>query len=84
MLRPVYDAANGHDGFVSLEVAPDLAYDTAATIVEGRRLHAAVNRPNLMIKVPATKPGLPAIRQLIADGININVTLIFSLERYAG
>ncbi len=83
VLRPVYDAAGGHDGCVSLEVAPDLAHDTAATIAEGRRLHAAVNRPNLMIKVPATKAGLPAIRQLIADGININVTLIFSLERYA-
>jgi transaldolase len=83
VLRPVYAAASGHDGFVSLEVAPDLAFDTAATVAEGRRLHAAVNRPNLMIKVPATKPGLPAIRQLLADGININVTLIFSLERYA-
>ena len=83
VLRGVYDVAEGHDGFVSLEVAPDLAHDTAATIAEGRRLHAAVNRPNLMIKVPATKAGLPAIRQLLADGININVTLIFSLERYA-
>lgn len=83
VMRPVYDAHQGHDGFVSLEVAPDLAYDTEATIAEARRLHAAVNRPNLMIKVPATQAGVPAIRQLIADGININVTLIFSLERYA-
>lgn len=83
ILRPVYDAAAGHDGCVSLEVAPDLANDTAATIAEARRLHAAVDRPNLMVKVPATLAGLPAIRQLIADGININVTLIFSLERYA-
>lgn len=83
VLRPVYDAAGGHDGFVSLEVAPDLAHDTAATIAEARRLHAAVNRPNLMVKVPATLAGVPAVRQLIADGININVTLIFSLERYA-
>jgi transaldolase len=83
ILRPVYDAAEGHDGCVSLEVAPDLAHDTAATIAEARRLHAAVARPNLMVKVPATLAGIPAIRQLIADGININVTLIFSLERYA-
>ncbi|MCB0071578.1 MAG: transaldolase [Caldilineaceae bacterium] len=83
IMRPVYDGANGQDGFVSLEVAPDLAYDTDATIAEARRLHAAVQRPNLMVKVPATKAGIPAIRQLIADGININVTLIFSLDRYA-
>lgn len=82
-LRSVYDAGNGHDGFVSIEVAPDLAYDTEATIAEARRLHAAVNRPNLMVKVPATEAGIPAIRRLIADGININVTLIFGLERYA-
>ncbi len=83
VMRPVYDANQRHDGFVSLEVAPDLAFDTAATITEARRLHAAVARPNLMVKVPATQAGIPAIRQLIADGININVTLIFSLERYA-
>ncbi len=83
VLRPVYDARNGQDGFVSLEVAPDLAHDTAATIAEARRLHAAVARPNLMVKVPATLAGVPAIRQLIADGININVTLIFGLERFA-
>lgn len=83
VLRPIYDASNGQDGFVSLEVAPDLAHDTEATIHEARRLHEAVNRPNLMVKVPATLEGIPAIRQLIADGININVTLIFSLERYA-
>ncbi len=82
VLRPVYDANNGHDGFVSLEVAPDLAYDTQGTINEARRLHAMVDRPNLMIKVPATEPGLEAIRTLIADGINVNVTLIFSLDRY--
>jgi transaldolase len=83
VLRPVYDAAGGHDGFVSLEVAPTLAHDTEGTIAEARRLHAAVNRPNLMIKVPATRAGLPAIRRLIADGICVNVTLIFSLDRYA-
>ncbi|MCB0043912.1 MAG: transaldolase [Caldilineaceae bacterium] len=83
VLRPVYDANRGQDGFVSLEVAPDLAYDTEATIAEARRLHKWVNRPNLMVKVPATEAGLEAIRRLTADGININVTLIFSLDRYA-
>ena len=83
VLRPVYDRQGGHDGFVSLEVAPTLAYETEATVAEARRLHAAVNRPNLMIKVPATLEGVDAVRQLIADGINVNVTLIFSLERYA-
>jgi transaldolase len=83
VLRPVYDRAQGHDGFVSLEVAPTLAYDTEATVAEARRLHGLVNRPNLMVKVPATQEGIDAIRRLIADGININVTLIFSLERYA-
>ena len=83
VLRPVYNASDGQDGFVSLEVAPDLAYDTAATVAEAKRLHAAVDRVNLMIKVPATEAGIPAIRTLIAAGININVTLIFSLERYA-
>ncbi|MCB0188629.1 MAG: transaldolase, partial [Caldilineaceae bacterium] len=83
VLAPVYEASNGSDGFVSIEVAPDLAYDTEATIEEARRLHGAVDRPNVMVKVPATEPGIAAIRQLISDGININVTLIFSLERYA-
>ncbi len=83
ILRLVYDSSNGRDGFASLEVAPDLADDTEATIDEARRLHKAVNRPNLMIKVPATLAGIPAIRQLTADGINVNITLIFSLERYA-
>lgn len=83
VLRPVYDARGGHDGFVSLEVAPDLAYDTEATVAEALRLHGMVNRPNLMVKVPATQPGIDAIRRLIAAGLNINVTLIFSLERYA-
>lgn len=83
VLAPVYQESGGTDGFVSIEVAPDLAYDTAATIEEARRLHKSVNRPNVMVKVPATEPGIAAIRQLISDGININVTLIFSLERYA-
>jgi transaldolase len=81
-LRPVYDQHDGQDGFVSLEVAPDLAYDTEATIVEAKRLHEQVNRPNLMIKVPATLEGLPAVRELIRSGINVNVTLIFSSDRY--
>jgi transaldolase len=83
VLRPVYEATNGVDGMVSLEVSPDLAHDTEATIREARELHARVNRPNVMIKVPATLAGLPAIEQLIADGLNINITLLFSVERYA-
>jgi len=83
VLRPVYERMERRDGFVSIEVAPNLAYDTNATIAEARRLHAAVDRPNLMVKVPATEAGIPAIRQLISEGININVTLIFGLERYA-
>jgi transaldolase len=83
ILRPVYEAANHCDGFVSIEVAPDLADDTEATIAEARRLFAAVDRPNVMVKVPATQPGIAAIRQLISEGINVNVTLIFGLTRYA-
>ncbi len=83
VLSPVYKRTHQRDGFVSIEVAPDLASDTNATIEEARRLHAAVNRPNVMVKVPATRPGIEAIRQLISDGININVTLIFGLDRYA-
>ena len=81
-LRPVYDRLGGHDGFVSLEVSPYLAMDTEGTIAEARRLWAAVDRPNLMIKVPGTVPGTPAIRQLLAEGININITLLFALEAY--
>jgi len=83
LLRGVFDASGGHDGFVSLEVSPKLAHDTAATVAEAKRLHAAVGRPNLMIKVPATPEGMPAIRELIAAGLSINVTLIFSLAAYA-
>lgn len=83
VLRPVYAATDRHDGYVSIEVAPDLAYNADATIAEARRLFAAVNRPNVMVKVPATKAGLAAIRQLISEGINVNVTLIFGLDRYA-
>jgi transaldolase len=82
VLRPVYDRLAGADGFVSLEVDPFLASDTRGTIAEARRLFAAVNRPNLMIKVPATTEGLPAIRTLISEGTHVNVTLIFSLDRY--
>ena len=71
--RTVYDRTNGKDGYVSLEVNPHLAHDTNGTIVEARRLWAALNRPNVFIKVPATAEGLPAIQQLISEGINVNV-----------
>ncbi len=83
ILRPVYDASDGADGFVSLEVSPLLAHDTAGTLDEAARLFACVDRPNLMIKIPATPEGLPAIEESIARGINVNVTLIFSREMYA-
>ncbi|HLP16038.1 MAG TPA: transaldolase [Bacteroidota bacterium] len=82
LFRPVYDRLDGADGFVSLEVSPYLARDTDATIEEARRLWSAVSRPNVMIKVPATLQGLPAIQQLIGEGININITLLFGLARY--
>jgi transaldolase/glucose-6-phosphate isomerase len=82
MLRPVYERTGGRDGFVSLEVSPYLAMDTAATIAEARRLWQAVARENAFIKVPGTGPGLPAVRQLIAEGININITLMFSQRVY--
>jgi len=81
-LRPVYDRLGGKDGYVSLEVSPTLAMDTDGTIAEARRLWATVDRPNLMIKVPGTVPGVPAIRQLIGEGINVNVTLLFGLDAY--
>jgi transaldolase len=80
--RPVYDGMDGTDGYVSLEVNPHLAHDTHGTTEEARRLWAALNRPNVFIKVPATTEGLPAIRQLISEGINVNVTLLFGLPRY--
>ena len=80
--RSVYDAAGGHDGLVSIEVSPQLAYDTAGTIAEARRFWGMVSRPNIMIKVPATLEGLPAIRQLLSEGINVNITLLFGLPRY--
>ena len=82
ILRPVYDESNGDDGYVCLEVSPTLANNTHGTIEEAKRLFAEVNRPNVMIKVPATEAGIPAIKQLISAGININVTLMFSLWDY--
>jgi transaldolase len=82
LFRPVYDRLDGRDGFVSLEVSPHLAYDTEGTIAEARHLWSRLGRPNVFIKVPATKPGLPAIRQLISEGVNVNVTLLFGLPRY--
>jgi len=81
-LRPVYLATNGHDGYVSLEVSPLLANETQATIDEARRLWSVVQRPNLMIKVPGTSAGLPAVETLLTEGINVNVTLLFAQERY--
>lgn len=82
LLRPIYDRTQGTDGYVSLEVSPTLATDTEATVAEARRLHGALDRPNVMIKVPATPDGIPAIETLIGEGINVNVTLIFGLEAY--
>ena len=82
VMRSVYDESGGGDGFVSLEVAPNLASDTEATIESARSLHQQINLPNLMVKIPGTKEGIPAIRQMISEGRNINVTLIFSIERY--
>jgi transaldolase/glucose-6-phosphate isomerase len=83
VFRPVYDKTNGGDGFVSLEVSPLMARDTAATVAEAKRLFARLGRPNVMIKIPATPEGIPAIEEAIAAGININVTLIFSNDVYA-
>src|SRR5207302_1870851 len=80
VIRPAYDRTRGADGFVSIEVAPALAHDTAATIDMAKFLWSKVERPNLMVKVPATLEGIPAIRRLVADGVNINVTLIFALS----
>ncbi|MFE6902089.1 transaldolase [Streptomyces sp. NPDC057717] len=82
ILRPVYDATQGRDGRVSIEVDPRLAHDTDATVAEAKQLSWLVDRPNVMIKIPATKAGLPAITEVIGLGISVNVTLIFSLERY--
>lgn len=82
LFRPVFDKAQGQDGFVSLEVSPHIAHNTEATIKEAHHLWERVNRPNVMIKVPAITESIPAIRQLISDGININITLLFGLDRY--
>jgi len=82
VFAPVFKRTGGNDGHVSIEVAPKFAHDTQATIKEAHRLWKAVNRPNLMVKIPATPEGIPAIEQCIADGLNINITLIFSIERY--
>jgi transaldolase len=82
LLRPTYDRTDGQDGFVSLEVSPTLAHDTSGTIREARLLWSLVDRPNAMIKVPATREGIPAIKQLTGEGINVNVTLLFGLPRY--
>ena len=82
VLRPVYDLTQGADGYVSLEVSPTLAHDTVGTVADARRLFAALDRPNIMIKVPATPAGIPAIETLLGEGINVNVTLIFSLAHY--
>ncbi len=82
-LRPVYDDSGGADGFVSVEVAPNLAHDTAGTVAAARALHDRIGEPNLFVKVPATTEGITAIRQLVAEGRSINVTLVFGLPRYA-
>lgn len=82
VLRPTYDRTRGNDGFVSIEVNPHLAYNTAGSIAEAQRLWGEVDRPNLMVKIPATCEGLPAIEQLIAEGINVNITLMFSVSQY--
>jgi transaldolase len=83
LFRPVWDGGGGRDGYVSLEVDPGLAYETLATFREAIRIHESVERPNLMVKIPATKPGLAAIEDVISKGRSVNVTLIFSLRRYA-
>ena len=82
MLGPIYDRTNRQDGFVSLEVSPDLAHDTERSLSEARRFWKLVDRPNLMIKIPATPEGIPAVQQALTEGININITLIFSLDSY--
>jgi len=83
LFRPTFDESDHRDGFVSLEVAPELAHDTEATIDAARQLHQRIAAPNLFVKIPATREGIPAIRTMIAEGRNINITLIFSLTRYA-
>ena len=82
LFLPTYNATDARDGYVSIEVSPTLAHDTAGTIGEARRLYGAVNRPNVLVKVPGTVEGLPAIQQLLGEGININITLLFAIARY--
>src|SRR6266700_3475905 len=82
LLRPIYDRTEGKDGYVSLEVSPELAHDTQGTIHEAARFWKMVNRPNLMIKIPATPEGIPAVYETLRSGINVNITLIFSIESY--
>jgi transaldolase len=82
LFRPLFDETEGADGFVSLEVSPELAHDTEGTIAEARRLWTALDRPNVMIKIPGTAEGVPAFEQALSEGINVNVTLLFSLEGY--
>ncbi len=82
LFRPMYDRLQGADGYVSLEVSPRLAHDTSGTIAEAHLLWSAVKRPNVMIKVPGTREGIPAVRQLVSDGINVNITLLFGIPRY--
>ena len=82
IFRPVFDSADGGDGFVSIEVAPSLAHDTEGTIEAARLLHRRIDQPNVLVKIPATEEGVPAIRQMISEGRSINVTLIFSIDRY--
>jgi len=82
VLRPVYDSSQGGDGFVSLEVSPHLAHDAEGTMVEARRLWSAVGRPNLLIKIPGSPAGVPAIEEMLFEGINVNVTLLFAIEAY--
>jgi transaldolase len=82
LLRPTYDRMNGQDGFVSIEVSPYLSQDTEGTLSEVRRFWHTIDRPNLMVKIPSTPAGVPAIRQALTEGININITLIFSIENY--
>src|SRR5580765_4936955 len=79
---PVYHDSEGSDGFVSVEVAPELAHDTARTTAEARKLHETIARPNLMVKIPGTAEGIPSVREMISEGRNINITLLFSLDRY--
>ena len=83
VLRPLYGDSDGGDGFVSLELAPDLAHNTEGSVQAARRLHTDIARPNLLVKIPGTTEGVPAVRQMVAEGCSINVTLIFSLQRYA-